>query len=301
MRREPRLAESLKVKIEEYVSKGYARRLSSQEVAEGHHRSWYLPIFPVLNPNKPGKLRIVWDAAATAQGVSLNSVLLKGPDQLASLTSVIYKFRENPIAICGDIMEMFHQVKIREEDQNFQRFLWSPNAAQEPDVYVMTVMTFGATCSPCSAQFVKNKNADDFVSMFPRAVPSIRENHYVDDLMDSVATEAEAIKLATEIRHIHQQGGFHIRNWISNSSLVLKALKSEPTDSKDLNVDVELGTEKVLGMWWCTASDFFTYKLTTNPNQAEILFAHRRPTKREVLRILMTIFDPLGLLAHFLM
>ncbi|XP_055848298.1 uncharacterized protein LOC129913548 [Episyrphus balteatus] len=301
MQRDPVLAEKLNSKIDEYVRKGYARRITHQEIVENKDRSWYLPVFPVENPNKPGKIRIVWDAAAAVRGTSLNSLLLKGPDQLTPLTSVIYKFRQHKIAICGDIMEMYHQVGIREEDQHYQRFLWGYGEEGQPDTYIMKVMTFGATCSPCTAHFVKNTNADNFAAEFPRAACSIKENHYVDDLMDSVPTEEEAITLAQEIRHIHKQGGFHIRNWVSNSSAVLRALQSEPTEQKSMNADVELGTEKVLGMWWCTSLDCLTFKLTTNPNQREILFGSKRPTKREVLRVMMTIFDPLGLISCFLM
>ena len=79
------------------------------------------------------------------------------------------------IAISADIKEMFHQVRIRKEDQNFQRFLWrNSDLTRDPDTYVMEVMTFGAACSPCSAQFVKNKNALESENQYPRAVKSIR-------------------------------------------------------------------------------------------------------------------------------
>ncbi|XP_058817640.1 uncharacterized protein LOC131680940 [Topomyia yanbarensis] len=153
MANEPRLAESLKAMIEDYIKKGYARRLYPDEIKEQHYRVWYLPMFPVFNPNKPGKLRIVWDAAAAVNDVSLNSVLMKGPDQLTELPSVLYRFREHPVAIGGDIREMFHQVLINETDQQYQRFLWRSDARQNnPDVYVLTVMSFGATCSPSCAQ-----------------------------------------------------------------------------------------------------------------------------------------------------
>ncbi|XP_062550626.1 uncharacterized protein LOC134215453 [Armigeres subalbatus] len=94
MTREPALGEILKKKIADYAQKGYIRKLSSDEIRQRGNRTWYLPIFPVFNPNKPGKVRIVWDAAAAVAGTSLNSVLLKGPDHLEPLPFVLHKFRE---------------------------------------------------------------------------------------------------------------------------------------------------------------------------------------------------------------
>lgn len=63
-----------------YLQKGYARRLSEEEANTTNSRTWYLPHFAITNPNKPDKMRVVFDAAAVANGVSLNSMLLKGPD-----------------------------------------------------------------------------------------------------------------------------------------------------------------------------------------------------------------------------
>lgn len=70
------------------------------------------PLGVVQNPNKPGKVRVVWDAAAKTGGVSLNSMLLKGPDLLTSLPAVLFRFRQREVAITGDIKEMFHQIII---------------------------------------------------------------------------------------------------------------------------------------------------------------------------------------------
>ncbi|XP_062556768.1 uncharacterized protein LOC134221595 [Armigeres subalbatus] len=58
-------------------------------------------------------------------------------------------------------------------------------------------------------------------------------------------------------------------------------------------------TEKVLGMWWNTTTDTFTFKLSPKHN-VELLSGVRIPTKREVLRTLMAIYDPVGLIANFL-
>ncbi|XP_055597416.1 uncharacterized protein LOC129747298 [Uranotaenia lowii] len=300
LKREPELAAAMSAKMSEYEEKGYIRRLSIQEKAEKHPNDWYLPIFPVTNPNKPGKMRIVFDAAAKVNEVSLNSFLLTGPDQLVSLLTVLFKFREFRIAVVGDIREMFFQVKMKKQDQRSQMILWPNTAAvEDPEVYVVTVMTFGAACSPSSAHYVKNRNADRFEEQHPRAVQCIKYEHYVDDMLASVETEEDATKLAEEVRWIHAQGGFEIRNWHSNSSYVIENLQEKPTVEKNMSFCPEMSTEKVLGMWWDTTTDTFTFKLSPK-HDAELLSGARMPTKREVLRTLMTVYDPMGLIGNFL-
>ena len=167
MDRDFNLKSNLQKLIEDYLSKGYARKLSTEEIQVKHPRTWYLPLFAVTNPIKPGKIRTVWDVAAN--GVSLNSTLLKGPDIFNCLFGILQRFCERPIAICGDIKEMFHQIHISKEDQHSQRFLWRNSKNEEIGVYSMNVMTFGATCSPSAAQFVKNNNASSFSNTIPRA------------------------------------------------------------------------------------------------------------------------------------
>lgn len=58
--------------------------------------------------------------------------------------------------------------------------------------------------------------------------------------------------------------------------------------------------DKVLGLWWDTTDDAFTFLLKYNKSNTSILDGSEIPTKRDVLRTLMCIFDPLGLLSHIL-
>ncbi|XP_058827306.1 uncharacterized protein LOC131687250 [Topomyia yanbarensis] len=302
MEKDPDLARMMKEKLTDYLAKGYVRKLTTQELTESHERVWYLPVFPVTNSNKPGKVRLVWDAAATTCGISLNSALLAGPDLMEPLIHVLYRFRQSRFAICGDIREMFHQVAIRIEDQHCQRFFMRDEADRnEPSTYVMQVMTFGASCSPTTAQFVKNRNAERFSKPYPAATRAIIRCTYVDDMLSSTETEQEAIDLAKSVWFIHNQGGFEIRNWMSNSPVVLKALCGDQSTEKSLDLTSTLATEKVLGMWWCTKTDCFTYKLNRARLREDLLGGKCFPTKREVLRTMMTIYDPLGLIAHYLM
>ena len=94
----------------------HARKLTAEEAKQTPPRTWYLPIHPVVNPNKPGKVRVVNDAAAVYQGQSLNSNLRSGPDLLSSLVGVLLRFRNGAVAFAADVEAMFHQVRVSEKD-----------------------------------------------------------------------------------------------------------------------------------------------------------------------------------------
>ncbi|XP_065089401.1 uncharacterized protein LOC135710680 [Ochlerotatus camptorhynchus] len=298
----PELYENVRQQIASYESKGYAHRASAEELAKfDPRRTWYLPLGVVINPNKPGKIRVVWDAAAKVDGVSYNSMLLKGPDLLASLPAVLQRFRQRQIAVTGDIREMFHQLLIRSEDRQSQLFLWYDSPSGEIHVYVMDVATFGSTCSPCSSQYVKNLNAEEWRCEFPEAVDAIVHNHYVDDYLDSRDSVEEATSIATAVKEVHAKDGFEIRNWLSNSDEVVRRVGHDSVAdlAKSFAVDKNNGTERVLGMLWQPSSDVFTFSIRFRDGISQILNDRVVPTKREVLRLVMSLFDPLGLVAAF--
>lgn len=293
-------ATKMNEQIQKFIAKGYARKLSKEELEMPTERVWYLPIFPVFNPNKPNKLRVVFDAAAKVNGVALNSFLNKGPDFTSSLYAILINFRRHKIGISGDIEEMFQRVEVNPVDQHVQRFLWCDvKENRSPDVYVLQVMTFGATCSPSIAQYVKNVNADRFADQFPRARDAIKQSTYADDTLDGEATEEGALQLALDIKYVHSQASFNIRNWRSNSRYVQQSLEPGSVTAT-VSIDTDRDIEKVLGMFWHTESDMWVFNLKFNKGDPEVLKGHKRATKRELLRIQMSIFDPLGLLAHYI-
>ncbi|XP_062706457.1 uncharacterized protein LOC134287734 [Aedes albopictus] len=302
MDRDPGLKENLHRQIGEYQKKGYAHKLTTKEMeAADPKRIWYLPVGAVMNPKKPGKVRVIWDAAAKVNGVSLNSKLLKGPDQLTSLPAILFRFRLYGVAVTSDIQEMFHQIRIRKEDRDSQRFLWRAKPTDAPTVYVMDVATFGSTCSPASAQFIKNRNAELHSELYPEAAKAIVDDHYVDDYLASFSSWEQAAKVACDLRLVHGNGGFNLHNWRSNSASVLEALGEAPLASvKQISLADGVKTERVLGMLWSPSSDELSFSTQMSEEVQSLINTVTRPTKRQVLRCVMTLFDPLGLLSPFI-
>lgn len=123
--------------INELKCKGYARKATTSELEASWPRVWYVPLFVVVNENKfPLKPRCVADFAA-----KVNDYLLPRPVNLAPLIAGLSRFREQAIAVNADVREMFHQIKVKAEDQQCQRFLWRDCSSKEkPTTHVMQVV-----------------------------------------------------------------------------------------------------------------------------------------------------------------
>lgn len=192
---------------------------------------------------------------------------------------------------------MYHQMAILAADKQALRFVFRPDPSEAPRVYVMDVATFGATCSPCSAQYIKNLNAEEFAETYPDAAAAIVHKHYVDDYYDSVDTVEEAIRRAKEVKFIHSQGGFHIRNWVSNSKAFLEEFdERSESEAVHFNRDEALEHERVLGVVWKPVDDVFCFATVSKREFMKVLDGEECPTKRIVLSFVMAQFDPVGFL-----
>ncbi|XP_038120099.1 uncharacterized protein LOC119770042 [Culex quinquefasciatus] len=196
---------------------------------------------------------------------------------------------------------MFHQVLIREADRSAQLFYWRDSPEKPLETMVTDVAIFGASCSPAHSQYVKNLNATEHEAEFPRAADAIRTKHYVEDYLDSVDTAEEAAAIALEVADVHAKAGFHIRNWVSNDDSVLQKIGTvNPTTVKRFVMDKDCGFERLLGMVWVPDEDVFTFRLNFRRDHAKLLTGEEIPTKQQALSIVMSIYDPTGFLAAFI-
>ncbi len=111
---------------------------------------WYIPTFGVYHPQKPNQIRVVFDSSARYLGISLNNVLLTGPDLNNSLVGVLLRFRKERVAILADIQQMFHCFLVHDDHRNFLRFLWHKDNDVNKQIieYRMKVHVFGNRPSP---------------------------------------------------------------------------------------------------------------------------------------------------------
>lgn len=296
LKKDPDLYQRYCAGMEENLGKGYAHLVPITDLTNSEGRTWYLPHQPVVNPLKPEKIRIVFDCAAPYMGESLNSQVHQGPDLTNNLLGVLLRFRENRVALMGDIETMFHQVRVVSEDQDALRFLWWPGGdlEREPEVYRMGVHLFGGNWSPSCCNFALRRTADDNNHDFSEeTIDTVKQNFYVDDCLKSVETEAQAIQLYEELTTLLERGGFNLTKWCRSSKEVLDYIPEEARAKsvKGLEFNGEaMPTERALGVYWNVGEDVFGFKF---------LNKDKSPTRRGLLSIVSSIYDPLGLASPF--
>ena len=177
--KDPSLREKYAETIREDIQKGYVLAVKAHDPKSRADREWYLPHHPVLNPNKPGKVRRVLNGASKCHGASLNKSLLVGPDLLQSLIFVLLRFRLHKYAISADIEGMFLQVGVREEGQPSLRFLWQEDPTSSVVVHQHTRHIFGARDSPTCANFALQKTASDNQAEYPEAASAVVQKFYI--------------------------------------------------------------------------------------------------------------------------
>ncbi|XP_057310467.1 uncharacterized protein LOC130648433 [Hydractinia symbiolongicarpus] len=288
--KQPILAENYRLQVKEYIALGHARKLSDFEKNQTSDITNYIPHHGVVHPNKPRKVRVVFDAAAAKyKGISLNDNLLPGPDLLNNLVSVLLTFRTYRYAITADIEKMFHQVKVSKIEQDALRFVWRENTSDNIDDIATQVHLFGKVDSPCCANYALRQTSIDHDR---EIVDAITKKFYMDDYLGSMKMVDEAVSIAKTVTEALTSCGFRLTKWLSNSCETLKCFpKTETVINVNLYLN-KLPTERVLGMIWNPNTDYFTFKVVNKPSPE---------TKRGILSLTSSIFDPLGILTPFIL
>ena len=143
--------------------------------------------------------KFLFNSSSVYQGHRPNNYWLKGPDLLNGLFGIVLRFREDQVAISGDN-------PIRRSART--SFLWREiKTDRVPDTYVKTVLTFRDKPVPAMAQIALRKTAEEGESLSSHAAKTLKNNSYMDDILDSVHTLQEAQDLTTGIDNVLEKGG----------------------------------------------------------------------------------------------
>lgn len=151
-----------------------------------------------------------------------------------------------------------------------------------------TVLTFRDKPAPAMAQIALRKTAEEGESLSPHAAKTLKNNSYMDDILDSIHTVQQAQELTTEIDNVLEKGGFKVKAWQSNKGLS----NNRDQEGGDVwNVLTGSVEDKVLGVVWNITEDSFKFKVK---NEAIEGLNSTKLTNRSILSQVERIFDPTG-------
>lgn len=275
------------------ITNGFVERVPADDKTP-NGSVWYLTHHGVYHKQKR-KLRVVFDCSLKYNGISINDVLLQGPDLINNLVGILLRFRRYQVALMSDIQKMFLQVKVPKPHTNYLRFFWfENNLDSKPVAYRLLVHTFGAVSSPSIANYVLLQIAKETPGLSVDARSAIRNSFYVDDLLLSAPSENKVAEIYAEVKMALSTGGFLLTGLTSNSR---KILLSENRDHlskslKEINLTSEqLPSESALGVTWNMQDDSLGFKINC---------INKGYSRRGILSAIHGIYDPIGILGPVL-
>ena len=130
----------------------------------------------------------------------------------------------------------------------------------------------------------------------------VRKKFYVDDLNTSVNSLREGVELEKKIKVWFSEAQFNVSKFRSNSKELLTYFETlenvniiNNTVNKEV-VDSKINNEqKILGILWDEIEDNLIFRLDDIFKDATNVV----PTKRNILSVISTVYDPVGYLQPF--
>ena len=315
LKRNPEDAETYKKQMTDLIQRGAARKLTKEELDEWEGPVYHISHLAVKNPKSTSTpVRIVFNSSQLYKGMSLNNCLAKGPDSYYnSIVGLLLRWREDHVALVADIKKMYHSVILSEPDVHCHRFLWRDlDINKEPEIYAIQRVNMGDRPAAAIATEALRQTAEKCKDTHQKAAEFILNSSYMDDLIDSVATSLEAKQLAQDTNAVLQVGNFFIKCW--QFSFLDHALDANAQDAKASLLKGSVVEETaVLGVNWNPVKDNMKFHaslnfspkvrgVTSGPDltkeEVPKLLPHSL-TRRMVLRQVMSIYDPLGIVSPF--
>ena len=292
------IIEKMMQTINEWLEAGYARLLTVKEAKD--KKSFIIPSFVVTREDKTTtKHRLVINAAKEFDGKSLNDFISKTPDVMNQLYEVLLRFRKEKFSYTADIQHMFLQILTSPEDRKYLRVLYQPVRDGEIHVVECSRHMFGLRSSPFVAIEVIKLHARKEKDKWPKGSEAVMNSSIVDDVLTSVSTEEELLQLHKELKMLFSDMSMTIHKCASNSERMMSKIPTEQR-AKQVCLD-DISSEnpelmpviKALGMVYKPEDDQFRFEYNHEPPE--------NWTLRSFVSAVAKLYDPLGLVAPFLM
>ena len=152
----------------------------------------------------------------------------------------------------------------------------------------------GGTSSPGCYSYTLRRTALDVSSYSKETFNTLLINFYVDDVLRSVPSVRDPLTLIQEVTDLCKRGGFNLTKFISNKKDVLFQIPDElrRNGAKDKDLTGSLPIERALGIFWDAENDVIKFKIDLKDQPM---------TRRGMLSVISSIYDPLGLACPFLL
>ena len=255
-------------------------------------REFYIPHKYVIQESaQTTKMRIVYNASAraTPEAPSLNDCLYTGPPLQNKIWDILVQQRTYPVGVAADIKQAFLQIRVKESKRNALKFHWQPSINAEVETCRFTRVLFGLAPSPFLLGGVIESHLDAWSMRYPEEVARLRRSFYVDDPLSGGNDVAQAQARKERAIEIMKDATFELHKWNSNCPKLegtRDVNKCEDRSFAKQQFQVSPNESSLLGLKWDKAADRLLLVFPRNECAT---------TKREVLRQLAKVYDPLGL------
>ena len=178
---------------------GIIQTVPDEEVKGKAGEITYIPHKEIIRRDKSTTcLRVVYDASATCNGISLNQCLHAGPLLLPKIIDVMLRFRSKKVALVGDLEKAFLMVAVDGRHRDFLRFLWISNIHSDTLEIVIKRfcrLVFGLSQSPFLLNATLHHHVKKYEDVDQDFVKEFLNSTYVDDLSSGSSSVEEAFQL----------------------------------------------------------------------------------------------------------
>ena len=302
------LLECFNQEFEKMINLGTLVELSNEDMEFWKGAVHYVSLQHVIkNESTTTPLRIVTNSSLSdKRGVSLNSILMKGPNTLSNTWEILNRWRIYEIAMCSDVTKAYYALHTGEVEKHVRRVVWRyGDHSQLWRIFAFCTVSFGDQPTVVLLEVAIKKTSEMFWTIDPEAAHKIMTDRYVDDIASGGFRHQISRFVGKEMADFKCDGT--ISTILSHGSLQLKVIVTSGEGEQEKLK--KLGNS-VLGLGWNPPTDTIYVKFNVNLSQkgkgkgflgpdlneeSLMLVDKRLLTQRKLLSVINGIYDPLGL------